>query len=508
MTHSLVRRLGLAGQTFDSRLCGWIVGGVLALYVLGYAAFLPHVFTNDDEGLYAAETRALLDTGSIYVSKIHPLTGEAETIVPGDYPLGMVALMAPFIALFDARGAFVPSFLCLLIAVIFTSRWLRDEGRSQLFALVLLAFPAALVGGRLAMSDTARMAASAVGLWLFFRGLDRPRTFPWLAAGLLAGASMSLRESAVLPFVPLFAGAALRRDRGWGWLLLGGSAGVALHLLGNQLLFDDPFFVRGRGQGYPFDADVSSRLWLYLLGLLVFVPGGLAAGLAYRGRRRVEIVATIVLFFSFYLFQRYGMTESGLAKRLVIALRYFLPLLPVLAFAMAESVPRWLDRMAWNAQGTRVFERRAGALGALWIAGVALGVVAVHPAFAAWSASQGRIRDAIERNVPRDAVLVGNGTAIRKFIDDYSRSYVTLHRRSVAPPQVEELLSRHDVFYMVFLDRSDSDYWREDAQHNAAFLAQMPVEPVLLEDIRPTSTDRLRIWRAGPLVARTSRAGP
>jgi 4-amino-4-deoxy-L-arabinose transferase-like glycosyltransferase len=495
MTGSLLRRLGLAGTSFDPRLGTAIVAVTLALYTLGYAAFFPRVFTNDDEGLYAAETRAFLDTGSIFLPKIHPLTGESEAIVTGDYPFGMIALMAPFVAVFGARGAFLPSFLCLVIAVLVTMRWLRNEGRSPFFAMILLAFPAALVGGRLAMSDTARMAASALGLWLFFRGLDRAPWPWWLASGLVAGTAISLRESAVLPFVPLFAGTVLRRDRGWGWLLLGGTAGTALHLLGNQLLFGDPLYVRGAAQGYPFDADVGSRLWLYLVGLLVFVPGGLVLGLAYRGRRRAEIISSIALFFSFYLFQRYGMTESGLAKRVVIALRYFLPLLPLLAFAMAETLPRWLDRLAWNARGTATFERRASALALLWIGGVVLAVLAVHPTLAGWSASQAAIRDAIAANVPSDAVLVGNGVAIRKFVDDASRDYVTLTRRAVPPKQLDLLVSRHGGFYVVFLDRSDSAYWRKDAERNAEFVEQLPDSALLLVDLRPTASDHLRIWR-------------
>jgi hypothetical protein len=286
----------------------------------------------------------------------------------------------------------------------------------------------------------------------------------------------------------------LRWDRGWGWLLLGGLLGTGLHLLGNQALFGDPFFVRGQ-VFYPFDANVSSRLWLYLVGLLVFVPGGLVIALGYRGRRRVEILSTIVAFFAFYLFQSYGMTESGLAKRIVIALRYFLPLLPVLAFAMAETLPRWLERLAWSRRRTAAFETRAGALAVLWIGGVALGAVTVHPGLARWSASQAEIRDAIERAVPRDAVMVGNGAAIRKFIDEYSRDYVTLARRDLSPEQARALIDRHGGFHVVFLDRSDSEYWREDAVRNAEFVAQLPGSATLLVDLRPTATDRLRIWR-------------
>ena len=130
--------------------------------------------------------------------------------------MGMVALMAPFVAAFGWWGAFLPSALSLLLAVLVTARWLSDERRSPIFALVLLGFPAMLVTGRMAISDATRTLVAALGLWLFFRGLDRNRRDYWLASGLIAGAAISLRESAVLPFAPLFAGTVLRRDRGWG----------------------------------------------------------------------------------------------------------------------------------------------------------------------------------------------------------------------------------------------------------------------------------------------------
>jgi 4-amino-4-deoxy-L-arabinose transferase-like glycosyltransferase len=493
MQAALLRRLGLCGDACDRRLAWALVLLALGLYTIGYASHYPRVFTNNDEGRYAAETRAFLDTGSIFVPKTHPLTGETESVAPGDYPFGMIALMAPFVEAFGWRGAFFPSFLCLLIAVLATARWLQEERRSPVFALVLLGFPAALVAGRLAMSDSARTAVAALGLWLFFRGLDRHKGW-WLASGFVAGAALSLRESAVLPFVPLFAGALLRRDRGWIWLLLGGLAGTAAHLAGNQILFGTPLFVRG-AVFYPFDAAVWDRLWLYLVGLLVFVPGGLLLGLDYRGRRRPEVVATIALFFLFYLFQAYGMVESGTLKRIVTALRYFAPLLPLLAFAMAETLPRRLAGIAARSAAAAAFERRAGVLAALWIAGVAAASLAVHPGFARWSASQAEIRDAIERNVPRDAVMIGNGAAIRKFADEYAREFVILSRLELAEDDTRALAARHPDFFVVFLDRSDSDYWRGDAARNAEFVERLPGAPQLLVDIQPTATDRLRIWR-------------
>jgi 4-amino-4-deoxy-L-arabinose transferase-like glycosyltransferase len=494
MQAPLLRRFGLTGEAFDRRLVWTVLSVALALYVVGYATHYPRVFTNNDEGRYAAETLAFVETGSIYVPKTHPLTGETEQVAPGDYPFGMVALMAPCVKVFGWRGAFFPSFVCLLVAVLMTARWLQQERRSPLFALVLLGFPALLVAGRLAMSDVARTAAAALGLWLFFRGLDGRRG-AWLLSGFVAGASLSLRETAVLPFVTFFAGAMLRRDRGWTALLAGGLAGTAVHLLGNRILFGQAFAVRGF-VFYPFDvAGLGDRLWLYLFGLLVLVPGGLACGLGYRGRRRPEVVAAIAFFFLFYLFQAYGMVESGTLKRLVIALRYFAPLLPLLAFAMAETLPRWLAALAARSRSPAAFERRAGALAALWVAGVAAASLAVHPILARWSESQAEIRDAIALTVPSDAVLVGNGAAIRKFADEYARSFVILGRHELAPGDAATLAARHPTFFVAFLDRSDSEFWRADAVRNAEFVAGLPGERTLLVDIEPTATDRLRIWR-------------
>jgi hypothetical protein len=118
----------------------------------------------------------------------------------------------------------------------------------------------------------------------------------------------------------------------------------------------------------------------------------------------------------------------------------------------------------------------------------------VHPALDRWSASQAAIRDAIERNVPVDAVLIANGVAIRKFIDDLARPYVTLRRNRVSPEQLERLAERHGTYFVALLDRSDSAYWRDDAAENAAFMARLG-DPEPLVDLRATATDRLRVWR-------------
>ena len=62
-------------------------------------------------------------------------------------------MLAPFIAVFGVRGAFVVPMLGLVLAVLITARWIRDAGYSPFFALVTLGFAPALVMGRVAMSD-------------------------------------------------------------------------------------------------------------------------------------------------------------------------------------------------------------------------------------------------------------------------------------------------------------------------------------------------------------------
>ena len=118
----------------------------------------------------------------------------------------------------------------------------------------------------------------------------------------------------------------------------------------------------------------------------------------------------------------------------------------------------------------------------------------VHPVLDWWASSQVQIRDAIARNVPVDSVLVANSPALRKFIDDLARPYVTLHRSHVSADELERLGARHGSYFVALLDRTDSDYWRRDAAANAAFIAQLG-NPEPLVDVRATATDRLRIWR-------------
>jgi 4-amino-4-deoxy-L-arabinose transferase-like glycosyltransferase len=332
----LLERLGLGTGPPDARF-GWlIVIALLAVYAVCFVAFYPTVPTNEDEAMYLRQTRLLLE-GRSTITKTDPFTGEESVEHPSTYVPGTAMLMAPFVDAWGDRAAFVAPFLSLLAAVVFTGLWLQADGRSPVFAALLLGFPPFLVLGRVCMSDLPSAAVVSLGLWLFWRGLDRGAPW-WLASGFAAGASTVFRATNPLVFLPLFAGTVLRRDWRAGYLVMGGLLGIGVRLLAVHYYFGEPFFERARYYYSP--ESIMERVPLYLLGLLVFVPGGLAFALAYRGRRRAEVLVTPLLFVGVYLLQLWSTVETGLAKRLVLALRYFIPLLPLLCFAMAESLPR------------------------------------------------------------------------------------------------------------------------------------------------------------------------
>ncbi len=474
--------------------------GVLLLYAISFAVFYPRVATNSDETQFIAQARLMLE-GTVAATVTDPFTGKTFQSWAATFPVGTAALMTPFIAAFGWRGAFVVPWLGLVLAVVITARWLQQEGRSPGFALLILGFPPTLVMGRVAMSDVPSAALVAVGLWLFWRGLDR--SWPWwLASGFIAGASLTVRVTNALPFVPFFTGTLLRRE-GASWaLVVGGLAGVALRFATMQIYFGDFRFERG---AYYFSPEtLLERVPLYLVGLLVFVPGGLILALAYRGRRWPELNASVGLFIGFYLLQVFSTAETGLSKRWVLGLRYLIPLLPLLAFGMAEATPRlWRRLVEARTPGRRAgLERGLAALLALWIAAVSVASLAVHPAFARWSTTQADLGDAIHRHVGDEAVLVTNWPATRKFLRALDRRYTHVDRDEVTIGGVQRLVKRHGELYIALLERSDSDYWRRDIERSARFMARLKPPPELVLDQHFTPTDRLRIWRVTHVVRR------
>jgi 4-amino-4-deoxy-L-arabinose transferase-like glycosyltransferase len=495
------RDLARLGEGQARRRSAWrIVLALCLLYAAGFALFYPRIPTNDDEAMYLRQAQLILQ-GRSSVFRIDPFSGEVRAFLPSSYAVGTAALMAPCIWAAGPRGAFVVPMLSFLAGVLLTARWIADEGGSPLFSLLVLGFVPALVMGRVCMSDAPSLAVVAFGLWLFWRGLGAagpqarvPARGWWLGAGFVAGASLLFRPTNALIFAPLFAGTVLRRERRCLLLVIGGLAGTSLRLLAHTVYFGTPFFERAT---YLFSPEtILDRFPLYLFGLLVLFPGGLVAAFAYRGRRRPELAATVTIFFLFYLLQIYGMQETGLPRRVVLALRYFLPLLPIFAFATAEVAPRaWAACLPARPERRLRWERGASRLLAAGLAGLACAAAGVHVAFDRWSATQARIAEALERHADLDRVLVTNVAATRKFLREIDRHYLTLDHHNLRPGDIEWLVARHGEIVIALLDRTDSDFFRRNARDNAALIAGISPPPRLEVDLRVSPIEHLRIWR-------------
>jgi len=491
----LLDRVGFGETSTDVRF-GWlIVLAICALYALAFLAFYPNAVTNDDEAAYLRHARIIVEGRASAVIKLDALTGEPVDHVVSRYPVGTAAMMAPFVAAAGWKGAFFVPFLCLMGGVLVTGRWLQREGHSPLWALLVLGYPPALVMGRVAMSDVPSFAVVTLGLWLFWLGLDRGWGY-WMAAGFIGGVSMVWRETNAVVFAPFFAGAVLRREKAAWAIVVGGLLGVAVRLISSTVVFGAPFFYKA-----PYIIDFSAlldRLPLYLLALLVFVPGGLLLVLCYRGRRWPELIVAVNLFVLLYAIQEYFMWGTSPLKRMVLTPRYLLPILPLMALAAAEVLPRvWRRLLEWTPMPRRTtLEAAMAGVLVLWVSGVAVAAVAVHPAFAAWSATQAQISDAIDSQTDASGVLVTNLPLTRKFLRELDRKYLPVSLEFVDPDVAKDLATRFGTFDIVLLDRSDGSYGLRQTRINSEFMTSIEaMHPILQFDREMSATERLRIWR-------------
>jgi hypothetical protein len=470
-----------------------IVVAALASYWLGFALFPPSVLGINDEVFYVHQAEAFA-RGRVAETRLDPLSGQPRRVVPSAYPVGTSLLQAPFVRLGGWRAAPLASALALTAAVLLLTRWIVLGGGPPLAALLFLGFPPTLVLGRTAMSDVPGALIVTLGLWLFWLAQESPppdgATTGWrshslgFAAGLCAGLSLLFRETNALLFAPLLVGALLRRRSGALALLLGSLVGIAARLVSAYVVHGDPLFVRSN-PGLSLQAVVSSAP-LYLFALVVLIPGGLPAALAYRGPRRPEILVTTVLYVAFFLAYSFSGTESGGLKRLVVGPRFFIPLAPLLAFAAACTVPLWLARRGvWARVGI-----------GLYAAGVVLAAFAVHVVHGRWSRSQAGMAQAIHHATQPGEIVVTNLLSTGKLFPEPESERPRTDLAEMRADDVPILAAGGRKVALAVLDRSDTPFFLERSAENARFIARVAAfcRLTLRHDGAGSATDRLRIW--------------
>jgi hypothetical protein len=147
---------------------------------------------------------------------------------------------------------------------------------------------------RVAMSDMPSAALVTAVLWLFWSG-SGTGPIRWVVAGLIACASVLLRETNPLIFVSLVVGAALRGEKNRWYLSSAFAAGLAIRFVFFDLVFGDPFFVKRSRDGFDV-TRIPVKVLHGFVAIEVLILGFVLVALTYRGVRRPEILISLVCF--------------------------------------------------------------------------------------------------------------------------------------------------------------------------------------------------------------------
>lgn len=467
----------------------------LALYAVAFAIFWPRGISVNDESSYVRAAVAFAH-GATTISVRDGLTGLTERILPGAYPPGTALLMSPVVLIAGPAAAPLASLLCFLGTALLLSMWLSREGRSPIFALLYMGYLPALVLGRVSMSDVpSGLVVCAAQMLLFANapeGATRPLARNDFAAGLLSGLALLFRETNALFVAPLIVGILLRREGRARPILLGGLVGVGLRLLGAWLAFGNPLFAKEHGYGWSLHWALA-HLPLYLGALLLLAPGGLAAAILYRGPRRAELLGTVLLVLVFFLAYGYSGEESGFFKQLVLGPRYFIPLIPLLAVASAETIPRlWVK---WGSPGGA---RLPGLLAVAWLVCVSA-ASAVHPVLWRFQRDQGELARQLCASTTSGVALVLDQVEAGKYLAACAEARSPVDFGMLQPEQLPSLVARDGAAEVVLFERDDSDFHRTRKALDAGWVASA-ARLCQLSTISDTRHGEVRL-----LVARATR---
>lgn len=450
----------------------WVYAA-LAAYALGLALYWPRVFLVVDEERYVSQAVAFARGGTTIPGAdiVFPAT---HANVISNYPPGTSLLQTPFVWAFGWRGAVLLSLLALVTCTLVTARWLRDGGRHPAFALVIPGFLGAAFFGRIGMSDVPSAALAALVCYLLWRA-NRATPITSLLAGFCVGASVLFREPLIVLLAPLIAGAIVRRRIVIWAAVLGVVAGVALRLGLSQLLFGSALYVRDAGYGFSL-ASVRHTIPVFGFILLVLLPGGALLPFLYRGERRTEVVAAVLLYIATFMFFEYdSVRDNGTAKGVMLASRYMVPLLPLLALMAADVWPRLRARLTERDQVVASKLARGAAAAAVALA------FAVHPLARRQETVPLAIVRGIYSNTSQSVPVITNSNATLKYLSPSYGPRLLVLRYDVNVDSVAAFARRFGKLSIALLDRSDSEMFRRESEGNARFLAEVRARCMLAE---------------------------
>jgi hypothetical protein len=165
-----------------------------------------------------------------------------------------------------------------------------------------------------------------------------------LAAGFWAGLSLLFREANLLLVLPWLMACAILKPSIGRMALPGFVLALGIRLISAWWAYGDPFYLKAPGVGFSL-SHIPANLPLYLLGLVVFLPGGLWVISQYKGPWRASWQWGLGLYLALHLAYGYAGNHDNWQEGLVLGLRYLIPTLPLWVCAYADYLSRsarWL----------------------------------------------------------------------------------------------------------------------------------------------------------------------
>ncbi|UCF41479.1 MAG: hypothetical protein JSW43_03870, partial [Gemmatimonadota bacterium] len=406
--------------------------GLVAVVIAGsWVLRYPPAIAIQDEAAYLAQARIFARGELVGTSPedatISMLTARGGVVAK--YPPAQAALLAPT-QWGPWRLAFIVPLLALALTTVLVAGAFERDGRSPLWALLVLLHPTLLLYARTLMSEPlAALVLTAAFVWSDPR---RPRP---LLAGLALGAAPAVRL-ALVPVAALF-GIVLvyrlwRADRraDMARAVAGACVPIFVLVVHNFIAFGSALYLTPAQTG-SFDwATAGERFLFYALALNLAWPL-LAVGAALsRHTRAAEVrglLGFMVVFYGAYYFVD---RRFGLPADFVIGLRFFAPVLPILVIAFAERLHAW----------TASLPHRAVVLGGAAVVAMAADFAMIEQHHALLRRVSDR-RDRVLTAVRPNEVVVVHGGAAELLSPAWGAPAFTL--ASTAPELVSTVRDRH-----------------------------------------------------------------
>lgn len=377
---------------------------MLSLAVAGlWIVWYPPAIAIEDESAYLAHAR-ILARGELTGNRPTDMTiGMVQTAngAVAKFPPGQPLLLAPTQFGEFWRTGFMVGLMALLGVTWLTATLLQRDGRSPLWAALVLLHPTLLLYARTLMSEvTTALVLTAGFAWSDMR---EPRPF---RAGLALGLGPFIRTAIVPIAAALGLLFVLRLARANRWrdlaFAVGGAAVPLVALLFyNAYVFGSPFESHSPVSTF-FDWSTShQRAIFYAVALNLLWPALAIGVIMSRHPRRVEAQLTLAISYVFFVGYYFVDRRYGLPADFVVGLRFFVPILPILAIVYAERIESWMPQFAKRPPLI------AGTIVMVMVANITL--VARHQGFLRETATRRDI--AVQAAQEADFVVVHGGAA-------------------------------------------------------------------------------------------------